>query len=265
MSHPGRTVRGCHEDEDGPPLFGVRVRDARGGWGAAPGATRGARWARQSTWRGRPRRPVGAGPRRGRRPGAHRRRRRRHRRARAHRGRRARPRARRAGSSPGSVTLLAGEPGMGKSTLLLQALGRMAAGGTTLPARHRRGVVRAGAAAGRARRRAAARPARRGRDVACRTCSPTSTPSRPQVLAVDSIQTVVDPDLPGAPGSVTQVRDGAYRLVQHAKEHGRCHGARRSRHQGGHARRARACSSTSSTPCSRSTATAATRCARSTR
>jgi len=43
----------------------------------------------------------------------------------------------------------------------------------------------------------------------------------PQVLAVDSIQTVVDPDQPGAPGSVTQVRDGAYRLVQHAKEHGR--------------------------------------------
>ncbi len=41
------------------------------------------------------------------------------------------------------------------------------------------------------------------------------------MLAVDSIQTVVDPDLPGAPGSVTQVRDGAYRLVQHAKEHGR--------------------------------------------
>ena len=83
----------------------------------------------------------------------------------------------------------------------------------------------------------------------------------PQVLALDSIQTVLDPDLPGAPGSVTQVRDCAYRLVQHAKEHELRHGARRPRHQGGHARRARACSSTSSTPCSRSTATAATRCA----
>ena len=40
----------------------------------------------------------------------------------------------------------------------------------------------------------------------------------PDVLALDSIQTVVDPDLPGAPGSVTQVRDCAYRLVQQAKE-----------------------------------------------
>ena len=39
------------------------------------------------------------------------------------------------------------------------------------------------------------------------------------MLALDSIQTVLDPDLPGAPGSVTQVRDCAYRLVQHAKEH----------------------------------------------
>jgi DNA repair protein RadA/Sms len=43
----------------------------------------------------------------------------------------------------------------------------------------------------------------------------------PGVVALDSIQTVVDPDLPGAPGSVTQVRDCAHRLVQHAKEHGR--------------------------------------------
>ena len=107
---------------------------------------------------------------------------------------------------------------MGKSTLLLQALGRMAGAGRALPARHRRGVERAGAAAGRAARRARARPARRGRDVAAArararrggrgpTCS-RSTRSRPSL----------DPDLPGAPGSVTQVRDCAYRLVQQAKE-----------------------------------------------
>jgi DNA repair protein RadA/Sms len=40
----------------------------------------------------------------------------------------------------------------------------------------------------------------------------------PHVLAVDSIQTVVDPDLPGVPGSVTQVRECAYRLVRLAKQ-----------------------------------------------
>ncbi len=40
------------------------------------------------------------------------------------------------------------------------------------------------------------------------------------MLAVDSIQTVVDAERPGAPGSVTQVRDCAYRLVQLAKARG---------------------------------------------
>jgi len=42
----------------------------------------------------------------------------------------------------------------------------------------------------------------------------------PDVIAVDSIQTVHDPDAPGAVGSVTQVRDCAQRLVRHAKEQG---------------------------------------------
>ena len=110
---------------------------------------------------------------------------------------------------------------MGKSTLLLQALGRMAARRRPLPPRHRRGVVRAGAHAGRAasarsqpdllvvaETSLAARPRPRRRRRA-RRCS-RSTPSRPSL----------DPDLPGAPGSVTQVRDCAYRLVQHAKERG---------------------------------------------
>ena len=69
------------------------------------------------------------------------------------------------------------------------------------------------------------------------------------------------PTLPGAPGSVTQVRDCAYRLVaagQGARRCRRCSSAtspRRARSPG------RARSSTSSTPCSRSTATGTTRCA----
>ena len=43
---------------------------------------------------------------------------------------------------------------------------------------------------------------------------------RPDVLAIDSIQTVQDPDSPGAAGSVAQVRDGAQRLVRLAKDTG---------------------------------------------
>jgi DNA repair protein RadA/Sms len=120
----------------------------------------------------------------------------------------------------GSVTLLAGEPGMGKSTLLLQALGRLAAGGTPcllVTAEESCAQVKV-----RAERVGALHP-----DLL--VVAETSLPhvlahaagSHARVLAVDSIQTVVDPDLPGAPGSVAQVRDGAYRLVQHAKEHER--------------------------------------------
>ena len=124
------------------------------------------------------------------------------------------------GVVPGSVTLLAGEPGMGKSTLLLQALGHLSAHGTRcllVTAEESCAQVRL-----RAERVGAVHP---NLLVVAETSLPHvlahADQSAPGVLAVDSIQTVVDPDLPGAPGSVTQVRDGAYRLVQHAKEHAR--------------------------------------------
>jgi DNA repair protein RadA/Sms len=121
------------------------------------------------------------------------------------------------GLVPGSVTLLAGEPGMGKSTLLLQALGRMAAGGARcllVTAEESCSQVRH-----RAERIGALAP---GLLVVAETSLPNVLvhveATAPDVLALDSMQTVVDPDLPGAPGSVTQVRDCAYRLVQLAKE-----------------------------------------------
>jgi phosphoglycolate phosphatase len=115
---------------------------------------------------------------------------------------------------------------MGKSTLLLQALGRLAAGGTRcllVTAEESCAQVKL-----RAERVGALHP---DLLVVAETSLPDvlahAATTTPQVLAVDSIQTVVDPDLPGAPGSVTQVRDGAYRLVQHADELG---------HPGGHGR-----------------------------
>jgi DNA repair protein RadA/Sms len=106
---------------------------------------------------------------------------------------------------------------MGKSTLLLQALGRMAGAGTTcllVTAEESCAQVRT-----RAERVGALAP---NLLVVAETSLPHvvahTEASAPQVLALDSIQTVLDPDLPGAPGSVTQVRDCAYRLVQQAKE-----------------------------------------------
>jgi DNA repair protein RadA/Sms len=123
------------------------------------------------------------------------------------------------GLVPGSVTLLAGEPGMGKSTLLLQALGAMAAAGRRCllvtaeesPAQVRLRAERVGALAPELLVAGAT-------DLHHVLAHVDAV--APDVLAVDSIQTVVDPDRPGAPGSVTQVRDCAYRLVQLAKERG---------------------------------------------
>ena len=79
----------------------------------------------------------------------------------------------------GSVTLLGGEPGIGKSTLLLQALARMAAAGALVllvTAEESKEQVRL-----RAERLGALHPepADRGRDVAARTCSPMWPRSRP--------------------------------------------------------------------------------------
>jgi DNA repair protein RadA/Sms len=121
------------------------------------------------------------------------------------------------GLVPGSVTLLAGEPGMGKSTLLLQALGRAASQGARCL------LVTAEESCAQVRTRAARVGALSpGLLVVAEPTLPHVLEHvdavAPDVLAVDSIQTVLDPDLPGAPGSVTQVRDCAYRLVQLAKD-----------------------------------------------
>jgi DNA repair protein RadA/Sms len=120
------------------------------------------------------------------------------------------------GLVPGSVTLLAGEPGMGKSTLLLQALGRMARAGSRcllVGAEESPEQVRL-----RAGRVDALHPELRlAADPSLPRILALVARDRPDVVAVDSIQTIVHPDRPGAPGSVTQVRECAQALVQLAK------------------------------------------------
>jgi DNA repair protein RadA/Sms len=117
----------------------------------------------------------------------------------------------------GSVSLLAGEPGIGKSTLLLQALSTMAARGSRcllVCAEESVEQVRL-----RADRLGVPPPSLL---IIAETSLPVvlavAETLAPDVIAVDSIQTVYDPDAPGAPGSVTQVRDCAQRLVRYAKE-----------------------------------------------
>ena len=123
------------------------------------------------------------------------------------------------GLVPGSVTVLGGEPGIGKSTLLLQALASLAADGARCL------LVTAEESAQQVRLRAE----RLGVMHPNLLLLPETTlpyvlaavdEHRPDVLVVDSIQTVFDPDLGSAPGSVAQVRECAHRLVREAKERG---------------------------------------------
>ncbi len=114
----------------------------------------------------------------------------------------------------GSVTLLGGEPGIGKSTLLLQLAA--ARTGTTLyvSAEESAQQVRI-----RGERLGAMRP-----DLWLH--AETSLPhviraideTEPELVIIDSIQTIADPELSSAPGSVGQVRGCAHRLVTEAKD-----------------------------------------------
>lgn len=123
------------------------------------------------------------------------------------------------GLAPGSVTLVGGEPGMGKSTLVLQALGGLSARGARCL------LVSAEESAAQVHGRAERVGSLEGELY---LLSETALPAivahteelAPDVVAVDSVQTIVDPDQPGAAGSVGQVREGAQRLVRLAKESG---------------------------------------------
>jgi DNA repair protein RadA/Sms len=118
------------------------------------------------------------------------------------------------GLVPGSVTLLGGEPGIGKSTLLLQLLA--ASGGPTL-------YVSAEESAHQVRLRAERLDAM---SPALWLHAETSLPhiaqaiadTGPRLVVIDSIQTVGDPALSSPPGSVGQVRGCANQLVAIAKE-----------------------------------------------
>ena len=135
------------------------------------------------------------------------------------------------GLVPGSLLLLAGEPGIGKSTLVLQVAASTSA---------------TGRAGGRASRGPSSTPAPRNprRSSTCVpavSASPSGTPGRdlavlastdveaiieaavrqrPALLVVDSVQTVSLDDLEGPPGSVGQVREAAARLGAYARAEG---------------------------------------------
>ena len=123
----------------------------------------------------------------------------------------------RGGLVPGSVTLLGGEPGIGKSTLLLQALAGMAVAG------HRCLYVAAEESAQQVRVRAERLGALPPElwlvsEVGLPQVLDHIAAVAPDAVAIDSIQTIFDPQLSSAPGSVAQVRECAQRLVRASKQ-----------------------------------------------
>ncbi len=123
------------------------------------------------------------------------------------------------GLVPGSVVLLGGEPGIGKSTLLLQIAGRLAgSGGRCLIA-----------TAEESAQQVALRAERLGvtsdevllvAEYDVDRILATVEETRPTLLVIDSIQMVGVSELDSAPGSVPQIRECAARLTRFAKDHG---------------------------------------------
>ncbi|HMA46802.1 MAG TPA: DNA repair protein RadA [Frankiaceae bacterium] len=121
------------------------------------------------------------------------------------------------GLVPGAVVLLAGEPGVGKSTLLLEVAARCAGGGC-------RALVVTGEESPaqvrlRAGRTGALHPdlwLAAETDLAAVIAHVDAV--GPQVLVVDSVQTIASPDVDSAAGGVTQVREVAAALTRVAKE-----------------------------------------------
>ena len=121
------------------------------------------------------------------------------------------------GIVPGSLVLLGGEPGVGKSTLLTMALASIAQRETALLVT---GEESAAQVRLRAERIGGAGQIRVVAETDLNVVVATFAHEKPAVCVVDSVQTLWTADLASAPGSVSQVREAAGELLRVAKEHG---------------------------------------------
>ncbi|MGB8339638.1 MAG: DNA repair protein RadA [Burkholderiales bacterium] len=118
----------------------------------------------------------------------------------------------------GAVVLIGGDPGIGKSTLLLQALCHMGDSANVL---YVSGEESAQQIALRAKRLALnAKPVHLLAEIQLEKIIATLAERKPQVAVIDSIQTVYSDALTSAPGSVAQVRECAAQLTRFAKQSG---------------------------------------------
>ena len=125
------------------------------------------------------------------------------------------------GIVPGSMVLVGGEPGIGKSTLLLQVAARLQANGhSALYVSGEESPLQVKLRADRLDTATAAGDVALLSETNLETIVATADSTRPSTLVVDSIQTLYTADLEGAPGNVGQVRECAARLMRFAKESG---------------------------------------------
>jgi DNA repair protein RadA/Sms len=124
------------------------------------------------------------------------------------------------GLVPGAAILMGGDPGIGKSTLLLQASAKLAQAGADVV------YVSGEEAAGQVRLRAerlghAKAPIKLASATSVRDILTTlGQGAPPAVMVIDSIQTMHSDTIEGAPGTVSQVRGCAFELIRYAKECG---------------------------------------------
>ena len=121
------------------------------------------------------------------------------------------------GLVPASLVLVGGEPGVGKSTLLLSALSAISV--------ERRALLVTGEESTaqvklRAQRLGGAERVEILAETELETVCATLERERPDVCVIDSVQTLYSSELGSAPGSVAQVREAASRLLRVAKESG---------------------------------------------
>jgi DNA repair protein RadA/Sms len=121
------------------------------------------------------------------------------------------------GLVPASLVLVGGEPGVGKSTLLLMALRAMSKDRRVLLVTGEESPAQVNL---RAARLGGAEAVEVLAETELETVCATLERERPEVCVIDSVQTLYAAELGSAPGSVAQVREAAARLLRVAKENG---------------------------------------------
>lgn len=122
------------------------------------------------------------------------------------------------GLVPGSVTLLGGDPGIGKSTLLLQVQAALGARARCLYVTGEESLQQV---AMRAQRLSLnLKDLQCLTETCCERIIERAQEVKPDLIVIDSIQTIYSEEISSAPGSVSQVREAAAKLVRFAKHSG---------------------------------------------